>query len=81
MVRTLVSIKICPVNVSDNAEGGTALVELTLKIDETVKRVRPDSWRGVQAKEAIIKDALYGILQDVDRVESLFTILSAQREY
>lgn len=54
---------------------------LALKIDETVKLVRPDGWRGAQAKEQVIKAALYGILQDAERVESLFTILAAQKEY
>ena len=56
-------------------------VDLVVEIDETVKTVRPDGWRGVQAKEQIIKAALYGILQDADQVEELFTIISAQREY
>jgi len=40
------------------------VLALTLKIDETIKQVRPDDWRGIQAKEQIIKAALYGILQD-----------------
>ena len=30
-------------------------------IDETVKLIRPDGWRGVQAKEQVIKAGLYGI--------------------
>ncbi len=63
------------------ADGGDSLVELALRIDETVKRVRPDDWRGVQAKEEVIKAALYGVLQDIGRVEDLFTVISAQREY
>ena len=29
--------------------------ELALEIDETVKRVRPDGWRGHQAREKVIK--------------------------
>jgi type I restriction enzyme R subunit len=54
---------------------------LTLRIDETVKQVRPDGWRGVQAKEEVIKQALFGIIKDVDRVNDLFTVISAQKEY
>jgi type I restriction enzyme R subunit len=54
---------------------------LAIKIDETVKHIRPDGWRGVQAKENVIKAALYGILQDVDEVESIFPIIRQQTEY
>jgi type I restriction enzyme R subunit len=36
--------------------------ELALRIDDAVKKVRPDDWRGVQAREQIIKGALYGVL-------------------
>jgi type I restriction enzyme R subunit len=54
---------------------------LTLKIDETIKQVRPDGWRGVQAREQIIKAALYGVLQDIAEVERIFLIVKAQLEY
>jgi hypothetical protein len=55
--------------------------ELALKIDETVKRTRPDGWRGVQAREQVIKQALYSVLPDVAEVERIFLIIKAQREY
>jgi type I restriction enzyme, R subunit len=54
---------------------------LALKIDEAVKRTRPDGWRGVQARERVIKGALYELLQDVDEVERMFPIIKAQGEY
>jgi type I restriction enzyme R subunit len=54
---------------------------LAIKIDETVKQVRPDGWRGVQPREQIIKAALYAILQDVAEVERIFLIISQQKEY
>lgn len=54
---------------------------LAIKIDETVRRVRPDGWRGVQAREQVIKAALYGVLQDVAEVERIFLIVKAQTEY
>lgn len=54
---------------------------LTLKIDETVKQIRPDDWRGVQAKEQVIKAALYRILQDVSEVERIFFIIAQHKEY
>jgi type I restriction enzyme, R subunit len=62
------------------ASGGAAL-DLALKIDAVVKTVRPDGWRGVQARELVIKAALYGLLQDVAEVERLFLIIKAQTEY
>ena len=55
--------------------------ELAIKIDEAVKYARPDGWRGVQAREQVIKAALYGVLQNVDEVERIFLIIKAQREY
>ena len=58
----------------------TAL-QLAVTIDETVKRVRPDGWRDVQAREQVIKAALYGIVQDVADVERIFLIIKAQKEY
>lgn len=56
-------------------------LNLALKIDETVKRVRPDGWRGVQAREQVIKAALYEVLQDESEVERLFLIVKARTEY
>ena len=57
------------------------VLNLALMIDETVRQVRPDGWRGVQAREQVIKAALYGVLQDVDEVERIFLIIKAQTEY
>ncbi len=61
--------------------GTDDVLALALKIDEAVKHARPDGWRGVQAKENVIKAALYGILQDVDEVERIFLIIRQQKEY
>jgi len=54
---------------------------LALQIDETVRRVRPDGWRGVSPREKTIKQALYDILQDVAEVERIFPVIVAQSEY
>ncbi len=54
---------------------------LALRVDETVKRMRPDGWRDVQAREQVIKAALYGVLQDIAAVERIFLIVRAQTEY
>ena len=64
---------------ADSTKG--KMLELAIRIDETVKHTRPDGWRGVQAKENVIKAALYGILQDVAEVERIFLIVEKQREY
>ncbi len=55
--------------------------DLALRIDETVRSTRPDGWRGVQAREQVIKAALYEVLQEEAEVERIFLIIKAQREY
>jgi type I restriction enzyme, R subunit len=55
---------------------------LALKIDETVRRVRPNAFRGNQAKENAIKAALLPLLgKDRGEVERIFMIIKAQKEY
>jgi type I restriction enzyme, R subunit len=54
---------------------------LALRIHEAVKANRPDGWRGVQAKEQIVKQAIYSVVKDVAEVERLFLIIKAQSEY
>ncbi len=56
-------------------------LDLALTIDAKVKEVRPDGWRGVQAREQVIKRALYDVLQDVTEVERIFPIIKAHKEY
>jgi len=56
-------------------------LDLALKIDETIRAVRPDDWRGVQAREQVIKRALFDVLKDTDEVERIFKIVEAQSEY
>ncbi len=60
---------------------GEQTLELALQIDETVRRTRPDGWRGIQAREQVIKQALYDLLHDVAEVERIFPVIKAQREY
>jgi type I restriction enzyme R subunit len=54
---------------------------LALSIDESVKKARPDGWRGVQAREQVVKKALYDVLKDEAEVERIFLIIRAQKEY
>ncbi|MDT8335918.1 MAG: restriction endonuclease subunit R, partial [Desulfurivibrionaceae bacterium] len=56
-------------------------LELAIRIDQTVKRTRPDGWRGVQTREQSIKAALYEVLQDEAEVERIFPIIKQQQEY
>jgi type I restriction enzyme R subunit len=55
---------------------------LAMRIDAEVKRVRPDGWRGIQARENTIKAALLPLLNhDEAEVERIFPIVKAQSEY
>ncbi len=50
-------------------------------IHNKIKEVRPDGWRGVQAREQVIKQALFEVLKNETEVERVFLIIKAQREY
>ena len=54
---------------------------LALQIDAVVQEARPDNWRGNQAREQIIKRALFGVLKNVAEVERVFLIVNSQEEY
>jgi type I restriction enzyme, R subunit len=55
---------------------------LALRIDETVRRVKPNAFRSNQAKENVIKAALLPLLgNDQAEVERIFMIIKAQQEY
>ena len=62
-------------------DSGDPVLDKAIKIDAVVKQVRPDGWRGVQAREQVIKAALYECLQDEAEVERIFLIIKAQDEY
>lgn len=57
-------------------------LELAVQIDEIVRRVRNDDWRGNQARENEIKRALLPVLNnDFQEIERIFLIIKQQREY
>jgi type I restriction enzyme R subunit len=58
-----------------------AALDLVLRIDNKVRHVRPDSWRGNSSKENIIKQELLGILGHEEEVERIFAIIRQQQEY
>jgi len=63
------------------AATGDPILDLAVKIDYEVKRVRPDGWRELQPREEVIKEALFEVLRDHAEVERIFQIVKAQREY
>jgi len=60
---------------------GDPALSLAQTLDETIRRVKPDGWRGVQPREMVIKRALFEILHDQAEVERIFLIVKAQKEY
>jgi type I restriction enzyme R subunit len=53
-----------------------------MQIDSTVKNARQDNWRGNSAKENLIKEALYRVLDyDESELDRIFPIIVAQTEY
>ena len=65
----------------DGAQAGGPVLALAMRIDAKVREVRPDDWRGHQAKEQVIKRGLYEVVADEGEVENLFRIIKAQGEY
>jgi type I restriction enzyme R subunit len=66
---------------SGSSVSGDPVLDLALRLDAAVKRVRHDGWRDVQAREQTIKQALYTVLGSADEVERIFPIIKAQGEY
>jgi type I restriction enzyme, R subunit len=52
-----------------------------LRIDEKLRQRAPDGWRGVAAKEQVVKRLIYEVVSDTTLVERLFSVIKAQREY
>ncbi|NWD66163.1 HsdR family type I site-specific deoxyribonuclease [Pseudomonas gingeri] len=57
------------------------VLELALTLDNAVKQARPDSWRGVQSREMMVKQAMYKVLNSKEEVERLFPIIVIHQEY
>jgi type I restriction enzyme R subunit len=55
--------------------------DLAIRVDETVRRTRPDGWRGITTRENVIKEALLPLLGTESEVERVFLIITAQKEY
>ncbi len=54
---------------------------LAMAVDRAVLGARPDGWRGIPARENVIKQAIYNAVGDASQVERIFAIVKAQSEY
>jgi type I restriction enzyme R subunit len=61
--------------------GKTIALDTALKLDAVIKAKRPDGWRGVVAKEQMVRQAMFEVLKDTKEVNRLFPIVFAQKEY
>jgi len=61
--------------------GRTMTLDTALRLDAVIKAKRPDGWRGVVAKEQMVKQAMFEVLKDIKEVNRLFPIVVAQKEY
>lgn len=61
--------------------GKTVALDAALKLDAAIKAKRPDGWRGVVAKEQMVKQAMFDVLKDIKEVNRLYPIVFAQKEY
>jgi len=55
--------------------------DLALMVHEAVLKYKPDSWRGNEPKENVIKAKLYELFEDEAEVERIFAIIERQSEY
>ncbi|MFZ2269462.1 MAG: HsdR family type I site-specific deoxyribonuclease [Azonexus sp.] len=56
-----------------------AALALALRIDEVIKQKRQADWRGVTAREQMLKQELFNVLGNIDEVNRLFPIIFAQK--
>ena len=62
-------------------EGTSVALDLSLKLDAAIKAKRQDAWRGVVAKEQMVKQAMFDVLKHIKEVNRLYPIFFAQKEY
>jgi type I restriction enzyme R subunit len=61
--------------------GRISTLDMALTLDASIKAQRPDGWRGVGAKEQMVRQAMFVVLKDIEEVNRLFPIVFAQKEY
>ncbi|MGJ7575773.1 type I restriction endonuclease subunit R [Variovorax sp. RB2P76] len=74
--------------VSDTAQepkatygGVSQALDTALLLDAAIKAKRPDGWRGVGAREQMVRQVMFDVLKDINEVNRLFPIVFAQKEY
>lgn len=74
--------------VSDTAQepvatygGVSQALDTALWLDAAIKAKRPDGWRGVVAREQMVRQAMFDVLKDINEVNRLFPIVFAHKEY
>ena len=55
--------------------------DLAIRVDAAIMDKRGDSWRGNQAKERMIKQAIHIEIQNIEKVEEIFRIVKQQQGY
>ena len=55
--------------------------ETAMLLDAAIKAKRPDGWRGVVAKEQMVKQAMFDVLKGHQGSEPPVPIVFAQKEY
>jgi type I restriction enzyme R subunit len=56
--------------------------ELATRVDEAIRRVKKDDWRGMRAKRIEVRNAIRSILgQDDGLVDAIYRIAESQRDY
>jgi type I restriction enzyme R subunit len=60
--------------------GRSNALNKAIELDAIIKAKRPDGWRGVVAKEQMIKQAMFEVLNDIQDVNHLFPIVMDQKE-
>lgn len=58
-----------------------AAFELAVRLHRAVMKVRPGGWRGIRAREQVIKRTLYEILRDEEKTERIFQDVKKQPSY
>ena len=51
------------------------------RIDAALRRSAPDGWRGVLAKEQVVKRLIYEVVRDTAFVDRVFPVVKARSEY
>lgn len=57
------------------------VVSTALQLDASIRQNRPNSWRGVPAREQLVRQAIFNVLRDIDAVNHIYPIVFAQKEY